>query len=316
MKQDADKESAAAPRIVLAPTASGLVWLLAVFALLTVAINYANNLVFALAFLSLSIWISAGWQCRRGMTGLQWLPAPAPEVFAGETLRLSGNARGLPGRWRGPLMLCAARNHRGPAAPAGRETGEGVTLELPLPAPARGRRRIGGLRLASLHPLGLWRAWRALPEMTALVYPHPAGERPFADNAPNPAHRQREAGDFQGVRAYAPGDPPRRINWRIYARRGELAVNDFDGGAGGRALWLDAAACEGDLETRLSQLCQWVAAAERQGREYGLRPGNGQDRPPGRGRAHYRACLSRLALYGEQADLCREEEALSGVSSR
>ncbi|MDR0634920.1 MAG: DUF58 domain-containing protein [Azoarcus sp.] len=295
-----------APRTVLAPTAAGIVWLVTVFALLAVAINYGNNLVFALAFLLLSVWISAAWQCRRGIAGLQWLPAPAPEAFAGEMLRIAGNARGLPGRWHGPAMLCAGRRgrrHRGPVAPAwrgGRGAEDGAALELSLPAPARGRRRIGDLHLLSRHPLGLWQACRALPEVAALVYPHPAGDRPLSGNAPSQAHRRQEAGDFQGVRAYAPGDPPRRINWRIYGRRGDLAVNRFDGGAGGQALWLDVAACDGDLETRLSQLCQWIVAAERQGREYGLRLGNGQDRPPGRGRAHYRHCLAQLALYGEK----------------
>ncbi|MDR1064356.1 MAG: DUF58 domain-containing protein [Azoarcus sp.] len=302
-RRDAWTAAMKPPRAVLAPTASGVVWLLAVFALLAVAVNYGNNLVFALAFLLLSVWISAGWQCRRSLSGLEWLPAPEPEAFAGEALHLSGSVRGLPGRRHGPVMLCTGRGrhrHCGPAVQAASGVGDGAALELSLPAPARGRRRIGDLQLFSLHPLGLWRARRALPDVTALVYPRPAGERPLAGNAPSPAHRRQEAGDFQGVRAYTPGDSPRRINWRIYGRREELAVNNFDGGAGGRALWLDAAACEGDLETRLSQLCQWVVAAERQGREYGLRLGNGQDRPPGRGRAHYRACLARLALYGER----------------
>ncbi|MDR2093108.1 MAG: DUF58 domain-containing protein [Azoarcus sp.] len=301
-------------RVVLAPTASGLVWLLAVFALLAVAINYGNNLVFALAFLLLSVWVTAGWQCRRSLSGLEWLPAPAPEAFAGEALHISGSVRVRPGRRHGPLMLCAGRGRHRHCGPATRMR-DADALELSLPAPARGRRRIGDLQLFSLHPLGLWRARRALPDLTALVYPHPAGDRPLSGNAPSPAHRRQESGDFQGVRAYAPGDSPRRINWRIYGRRDELAVNSFDGGTGGRALWLDAAACEGDLETRLSQLCQWVVAAERQGKEYGLRLGDGQDRPPGRGRTHYRACLARLALYGEPAGQGAAPHASQGVTS-
>ncbi|MDR0702505.1 MAG: DUF58 domain-containing protein [Azoarcus sp.] len=287
------------PRIVLLPTAAGVFWCTAVLALLVTAINYGNNLIFALAFLLLSVWVLAGWQCRRSLSGLEWLPSPAPEAFAGEALRISGSVRARPGWRHDPMMLCAGRGRHRHFGPVTRMP-ETEAPELSLPAPARGRQRIGDLQLFSLHPLGLWRARRALPEVTALVYPHPAGERPLSGNAPSPAHRRQESGDFQGVRAYAPGDSKRRINWRIYGRRDELAVNSFDGGAGGRALWLDAAACEGDLETRLSQLCQWVVAAERQGKEYGLRLGNGQDYPPGRGRAHYRDCLARLALYGEQ----------------
>jgi len=79
-------------------------------------------------------------------------------------------------------------------------------------------------------------------------------------------------------------------------------VNDFDGGRGGHALWLDIAACAGDVESRLSQLCQWVCEAERRGLEYGLRLDDGPPLPPGRGRAHRGACLRRLALYSWSED--------------
>ncbi|MDR3214084.1 MAG: DUF58 domain-containing protein [Azoarcus sp.] len=294
--------TAAPARIVLLPTTAGTVWLLAALALLAVAINYGNNLVFALAFLILSVWLMAAWQCRRNLVGLEWLPAPPPMAFAGEALCVAGQVRDMAGRRRDPVALGAGRgrNHRrGVAVGSARRMGDALALELSLPAPERGRRTLGGLHLLALHPLGLWRARRALPALTALVYPHPAGDLPLPGNAPRPAHCRQEAGDFQGVAPYAPGDPLRRVNWRVYARRGEPAVNRYDGGAGGPALWLDASACDGGVEARLSQLCQWVVAAERQGREYGLRPGNGQDRAPGRGMAHYRACLARLALYGE-----------------
>jgi len=279
-------------RIVLAPTAAGVFMLLAVLALLATAINYGNNLVFALAFVLLSVMLSSGWQCRRNLVGLEWLPAAMPMAFAGETVNVVGSVRETSGRRREPVSLRGGAAAIVPASDA-------ATLELPLPAPARGKRKIAGLRLVSLHPLGLWRAQRALPTVEALIYPRPQGERPLPGRAPNPAHRQRESGDWRGLRAYAPGDSPRRVNWRVYARGGELTVNDFDGGKGGAALWLDAAACAGEVESRLSQLCQWVCEAERQGLEYGLRLDDGAPLPPGRGRAHRQACLKRLALYGE-----------------
>jgi uncharacterized protein (DUF58 family) len=288
----------AAGRAILLPTATGIGWTLAALVILSVAINYGNNLLFALAFLLLSVWVTAGWECLRNLAGLEWTPAPAPSAFAGEMLCLAGRVHDPLGRRaRAPLMLCAGTGRRRTRGLAAAWDG-GATLELALPAPARGRRRIEGLYLVSPHPLGLWQARRPLPGMAALVYPRPEGARPLPAAAPVPAHWRREAGDFQGLRAYTPGDAPRRIDWRVYARRGELAVKDFDGGAGGHALWLDIGVCEGDVEARLSQLCQWVCAAERQGHEYGLRLGGGQDRTPGLGRAHRRDCLTRLALHG------------------
>jgi uncharacterized protein (DUF58 family) len=169
-----------------------------------------------------------------------------------------------------------------------------------MPALARGWQRIEGLRLVSLHPLGLWRASRAVTPVCALIYPRPAGDLPLPGKAPRPAHRRQESGDFQGVRAYVPGDSPRRVNWRVYGRREELAVNSFDGGQGGNALWLDMDACAGDTENRLSQLCQWILTAGQQGLEYGLRLPNAQGMPPGHGLAHQQKCLEMLARYGSE----------------
>ncbi|MDR2261180.1 MAG: DUF58 domain-containing protein [Azoarcus sp.] len=291
-------------RIVLLPTAAGVFWCMAVLALLATAINYGNNLVFALAFVLLSIWLTAAWQCRRNLHRLEWRPGPQATAFAGETLHLSGSVRSAARRRRDPVLLCAGhgrQRRRGLAAVLAPDAG--ATLELSLPAPARGRRQIGDLHLLSPHPLGLWRARRAVPDMTALIYPRPAGGRALPGQSPHPAHLRQEAGDFHGVRAYRPGDPPRRVNWRIYGRRDELAINDFDGGGGGHALWLDIAACEGEVESRLSQLCQWVREAEHRGLEYGLQLGHAPAEAaararPGRGRKHLDDCLRRLALHG------------------
>jgi uncharacterized protein (DUF58 family) len=267
-----------------------------VLALLATAINYGNNLVFALAFVLLSVWLTAAWECRRNLRGLEWLPAASPAAFAGEVLCVAGQVRDPAARRRTPVSLCAGKNQ---GAAAGLQGHEGAALALSVPAVGRGRQRVEGLYLLSLHPLGLWRARQPLPAVTALVYPSPAGSRPLPERAPNPAHRRPQAGDFQDLRAYAPGDAPRRINWRVYGRSGELAVNNFDGATGGHARWLDIAACAGDAEARLSQLCQWVITAERQGHEYGLRLGSGQDCAPGQGRRYRQMCLMRLALYGE-----------------
>ncbi|MDR2688310.1 MAG: DUF58 domain-containing protein [Azoarcus sp.] len=283
-------------RSFLRPTVTGIIWFLAALALLATAINYGNNLVFALAFMLLSLWISAAWECWRNLAGLEWRAAPIPPVFAGDALCPCGKLRDPAGRRRERIALGQGRR----AGEAADLDGDGLHLELALPGLPRGQRTVTGLCLFSVHPLGLWRTSRLLPPGVALIYPRPAGDKPLPGKTPRPAHRQQESGDFQGVRAYAPGDPPRRVNWRLYARREELAVNAFDGGQGGHALWLDMDACDGDLETRLSQLCQWIVTAERQGLEYGLRlPGQGQ--PPGRGREHQQRCLEALAVQGTEA---------------
>jgi len=78
-----------------------------------------------------------------------------------------------------------------------------------------------------------------------------------------------EGGDFQGLRDYQPGDPPRRIHWTGVAKGQGVAVKRF-----GRDTGSDPAAS---------------------GRRYGLRLPD-RTLPPDAGPAHRRRCLEALAL--------------------
>lgn len=292
----------------LRPTLTGACCLLAVLALLATAINYGNNLVFFLAFLLLSLWLQGAWSCWRNLAGLGWQPAPGLAGFAGSRLELGGHP--LPGSGRShrqlrlaqgrgrlgrPLFLGPALDLNETASPE-HQTGR---LGLSLPCPPRGRRQIDALQLCSTYPLGFWQARLPLPPLQVWAYPQPEAGAALPGESPNPAHRHQEADDFQGLRPYAPGDSPRRINWRVFSRREELAVNSFDGGRGGQTLWLDLARSSGDLEARLSRLAGQVLEAEHQGREYGLRLG-ARSCPPGRGPRQRQRCLEALAGYGAE----------------
>ena len=276
----------------LLPTTAGTYWLLAVLALLATAINYANNLIFALAFMLLAVWLQAAASCRRNLATVGWqvdLPRP---VFAGESLSIVGALTDRRGHRRYGIALSTGKAN---SLPVGVAADGEATLSLALRTDRRGALTIADLALVSCHPLGLWRARRALPAVEALVYPAPGGASPLPARAVRSAHRQTAADDFQGVRAHVPGDSLRRINWRVFARSGEAVVNDFDGGHGGDALWLEWETCRGDTETRLAQLTRWVLEAEHSGREYGLRL-FGKVLPPARGHLQREKCLTSLAL--------------------
>lgn len=292
----AQASSRSLKRLPLRPTAAGLFWLLAVMAQIATAVNYGNNLVFALAFLMLAVWLQSGWQCHRLLGKLAWQPNSVTPVFAGEALRLDGRLSS-----QQPCLAEVALTGRRltGAATAFDSAGEATPIII-LPTSRRGEQLIDDLALVSRWPLGLWQTRRPLPAMRALVYPHPAGEQPLPGGNPRMAHRQAATDDFQGLRTYMPGDSPRRINWRVFGRRDELAVNRFDGDAGGEALWLDWALTDGDGETRLAQLAAWLLATEHAGRDYGLRL-PGQALPPSRGRPHRDQCLTLLALFNPES---------------
>lgn len=279
-------------RTPLRPTAAGIFWLLAIASLIATAVNYGNNLIFALAFLLLAVWLQSGWTCYRHLAKLHWRANRPVPVFAGEGLRLDGQLTG--GRLQDVEVFLSTSHSTGHPEILD-STGEACPTTL-WPTIQRGTVQIDTLSLQSRWPLGLWLASRTLPPLTALVYPHPAGNAVLPDGHPRSAHRQAASDDFQGLRTYTPGDSPRRINWRVFGRRDELAVNHFDGASGGEALWLAWDDIPGDGEHRLAQLTTWVLAADHAGREYGLHL-PGQSLPPGRGRPHREKCLCQLALF-------------------
>lgn len=75
---------------------------------------------------------------------------------------------------------------------------------------------------------------------------------------------------MKGVRAYQPGDPWKRIDWRTAARTDELMVRQFDTVTPLSVLFiLDAASLE-DVEEGISLLASLILALERSGVECGL----------------------------------------------
>ena len=137
--------------------------------------------------------------------------------------------------------------------------------------------------------------------MSCLVYPTPETEL-----APLP-ESQAATGfggalgkgddDFAGLRAYHPGDSPRRIAWKAVARTGVYTTKVFSGAAG-TDLWLDLADTPAslDIEQRLSRLTRWVIDATQNGLHYGLRLPD-REIELGAGDPHQARCLEALALF-------------------
>jgi uncharacterized protein (DUF58 family) len=160
----------------------------------------------------------------------------------------------------------------------------------------------GRFRIFTTYPLGLFYAWAIVDlDMHCLVYP-----KPEPGNVPLPP-AQAAGGegtalgagddDFAGLRTFHPGDSPRRIAWKAFARNEVFLSKQFSGSAAAQ-LWLDL----GDLpdlmglEAKLSRLTRWVIESEAAGLRYGLRlPGSQTD--PDSGALHRDRCLQALALF-------------------
>ena len=114
--------------------------------------------------------------------------------------------------------------------------GEAVSLALECVPLRRGVLRMDAVSLGRMEPLGLMRALRrvALPE-AVLVMPrtHPAatltlpGTRRLQPGGVAFAGRVGDAEEFMSLRDYRPGDTPRRIHWKAWARSGRPVVKEY-----------------------------------------------------------------------------------------
>lgn len=281
------------------PTSAGWGFAGLILCGLLMAVNFSNNLIFAMTALLVSIALVGWYHTRVNLSGLicaDWRTEP---VFAGQKAiwQMTVENRGRHGR-HGLRMFSSGAENMDERHLSGGEQGE---LLLERRTVNRGTITLAAAHLGSCFPLGIFEAKMMTRELPAcLVYPRPAGEQPLPEHTSGrQAHLQSESGTYTDMRRYSAGDPLSRISWKAFARFDELYTKEFDGAKGQPALWLRWDDVQvGGVEQKLSQLCRWVLEAHGRNREYGLElPGTTID--PSGEESHLRLCLETLALYGE-----------------
>jgi len=288
-------------RIYTLPTRAGIAFGVLLLALLLLAINYELSLGHALVFLL----AAAGWAGLHigfaNLSGLRLGDARAEPVFAGELAAFEFTLTDTRRRARPALTVAGAEGSMRIQLAAGASARAIVQVR----AAERGWLAAPRAMLETRFPLGLWRIWTLwLPAARCLVYPAPESPAMPLPGAQPSVGDQPVGGpgdeSFAHLRAYQPGDSPRRIAWRAFARSdgATLSARQFEGSAGGD-LWLDAAAIAPALgiEARLARLTAWVLEADALGLAYGLRVG-ADEIAPASGPAQRDQCLRCLALYG------------------
>lgn len=113
--------------------------------------------------------------------------------------------------------------------------GGAVTVDASLTPRARGRLELGALMAAEPDPLGLARGLAVEPVRESILVlprryrvPHLAlaGTRRYQPGGVALAASVGESQEFVGLRDYRPGDPPRRIHWRSWAKTGRPIVKE------------------------------------------------------------------------------------------
>ncbi len=282
-------------RVYVMPTGFGLFLSLMLLAMLLGGLNYNNNPALLLAFILIAVAHNSLVHAHLTLSGLRLIALHAEPVPAGRPLllRLAFEASG--NRVRSGLELRAGDEE----AFLDLAPGERGELVIALPTQRRGWLPLGRLRLSTIRPFGLARAWSWLrPDTRMLVYPAPEAEAvPLPDlGGDGQTQRTRNHGEQpHHLRDYRAGDGLRQIAWKSSARADRLLVREYEATAH-RELELDWFTLgKLDHEARIRRLARWVLEAERQGRRYRLRL------PlavigPATGPEHRHACLRALAL--------------------
>jgi uncharacterized protein (DUF58 family) len=285
-------------RLYILPTRAGVAFAVLLLLMLLAGINYANSLALFLTFVLAGFALVVMQLCHRNLQGTEVTGLIAPAVFAGNPgcvqLALANPSTESRSRLEAALVGSAAVSVE--LAPHGQRQ-----LDLPVPAAERGIVPLEGLRLTTVHPFGLFRAWTWVhAPLEMLVYPRARGALPMpvqhGSRSSGAARLAGGADEWAGLRPFRDGDSPRQVDWKAYAREAPLLVKEYTQ-AGAELREFDFAALgQLELEARLSQLARWVVDAEARGERYGLvLPGTRL--APERGPAHRHRCLAALAVF-------------------
>ena len=269
--------------------------------MLVAAINYQNNMMFALVFLLASVFIITILHTFANLSGLTVSSGKPTAVFAGDTAEFE---------------IVLARKNDAAYFDIQLSWPESETCLLSLisnssevaylhvPVKQRGWYRPPRLLVETFYPLGLLRCWSWLAlDVKVLVYPQPqACPLPVAGVESDEGEGELAAvvgsDEFHEFKSYQLGDPLKHVFWKGYAKGQTLQTKQF-AAYRDRRLWLNVDDFAGDLEQRLSQLCYWVIKLEQSDEDYGLKLGN-ISIDPSHGEQHQQRLLKALALFGTE----------------
>lgn len=285
--------------LYILPTGLGWLWLGGIALLLLVGVQTQANGPLLLAFLMLGLWLLGLHLTHFNLHGLELSCTRPSWGFAGEAvpypliLRCRSLCEGVRLQWLvgasgEPVLLEALR------------PGE-YQLEVPWRPQARGLQQLGGLRLWSSAPLGLFLCWTVWhPTEPQLIAPaRVAGavrEAPLARAQGERAGRMERVDEgvdsWHDLRPGRPQDSPSRLAWKLLAQGRGAQVKRF--AAPAPETLLLAAEPSLPRERALEHLSERLCRLHRQGLSYGLL-WQGQVVGPGAGLAHRDRCLLLLA---------------------
>ncbi len=202
------------------------------------AVNTANNLLYLVLGLLLSLLLVSGVLSDLALWKLRISRRLPARMFAGarsvvEVVALNDK------RWLASVSVEAIDEIDGADVEPARflriAPGETDLSSYPFEAPRRGRIELGSIRVLTRYPFGLIeKGYTMFEPDEAIVYPRLLENvatppvRPIPGDVA-PIHRTGRGSEFAGsVRFYREGDEARDIHWKRTASRGELVVREHE----------------------------------------------------------------------------------------
>ncbi len=289
-------------QVYILPTRFGVTFAVLLTAMLLGALNYNNNAALLLAFLLATAAQLSTFRTWRNLSGLDVGTVHAQPVFAGEPAVFRLNIYERQGFERPILELDSVHaDAQNTGARLTLAAGQSGMLEMPVATSRRGWLECPRLRLSTIYPLGLFKAWSwVYPQQRCLVYPQPldnapALPRPSVGDGKRNLQPEPDA-DFAGLRDYRQGDHLKDIAWKATARMNKLISREEPPTAYSELQFKLSQTGSQDIEHGLRVLTTWVLLAEQRSLKYGLSL-TGVEVEPDNGPAHLNQCLRTLALW-------------------
>lgn len=304
---NASTTAAKPPRWQLTITRFGLSWLLISIIFFILAANYSNNLLLFIALLLLTSLINAPWITWLNIRKLSIQTVEAKPIYAQQKGAINIQVVNKLAKFIPGVVVTIKDStfnndtfNKSPETilPLSQDTFNNSAIAInPL---SRGCFALSKIQLSCHYPLGLWQWHKSSTSKASLwVYPAPQGKLALPKpKAKQGTYLKREQGDFSHVRTYQRGDSLNHIAWKQMARTGEVMTKEFDGGEGLRQTVLSYQNIkQGDIESRLSQLCRWIVDCHQKQLKYALELPN-KTIAAAQGEAHKEVCLQALAKFG------------------
>ncbi|NMT63747.1 DUF58 domain-containing protein [Marinobacter orientalis] len=293
-----DHRSFGQRNIFIMPTGAGVVFGFLLLIMLITGINYQNSLIYLLTFLLGAVVVAAMHQTHRNLSGLELTLIQAGEGFAGEVVPFRLRAASPRHDTLALSLACDEVVLHQQHIPSGQQ----ADLNLLVPAYQRGYLQPDRILVETRFPFGLFRAWSWLRPLSAgIVYPGPLAAPEVAstvqDGEEQAKSRSIDGNDHADIRPWREGDMSQRVQWKRYARTGEMVITDWEGEQGSPQ-WLDYDAFAGvERELRLGYLAHQVLERSRSNSRFGLNL-PGQVIEPDTGAGHASRCIKALAVFG------------------